>query len=846
MFRAPAPRLHASIAGCRVSADLVCPSNQPRGAAMAHLSSKDAINELMAIPWAGLQEQMAQDAAEAIAPLQEWGSDTGKKKVSGGPVDLVKYRLWLKMAEASLTTAIQRPPAYTELAADHLQLALPGEDSWSVTFDGRMEGRFRVWANPLGTTVNYLSVSFSVSQRVRIRNFRILFDVRLDSTDSSRPMLQEVSVSPRFDLDLSGLINANAAFGGFEVVARPDGVYQLRRELIDIDLDGLPNDIAEASLNADLLVTLLPAIEIKIDGALSVKLPEVGRQSLDFKMTIPTSVELPEELGDQLPLLPSDLPRSWGEEYRDDIEDAPAGTDWYGPALEIEDGILANLPRGQVYELLHRRIRGPIVAGSPGLPETGRASGRLSSPSAPGRAETGVIATTIYEGYEDTAIWTGHLLAAEAFRYAAAQTDASRATALERARFVLNGISKLFEVTQPTRPVFGALRRPKMTGLFARASLPESVETQTDPPFDDPPSHTADRYYGPVTLDGEVWYGFGRADRPPSRDSYIGLILGFTSAYTLISDPEFRGKVGELAAAMVSYVLDNGFNVPTPPKDRILTSFFHQFHHQLAVLQLGKTIGHDQATELYERVASAAAYAWIPVWGTTLEPLQKYYKFNLSHGALGVSLYLESEPEIRAGYRRAFHQLRRSTRHHRNAYFNLIRVLTEQPPERDGALAEPAGYNPSLTVAEETRACLWEWLRRRAAVAVDGMPREKTPDEAYLKALYPDQVARYEPAFPNLEAGPVPTVEEAGPLWACRFALPVDKRPGRKQDFMWQRSPFSTGIRLGRGAFMLSSLSIRRSVTISEGNPDLQAPGVDYLLAVWMAAYLGVIPPMGD
>ncbi|HZG47690.1 MAG TPA: hypothetical protein VEZ41_15685 [Allosphingosinicella sp.] len=71
--------------------------------------------------------------------------------------------------------------------------------------------------------------------------------------------------------------------------------------------------------------------------------------------------------------------------------------------------------------------------------------------------------------------------------------------------------------------------------------------------------------------------------------------------------------------------------------------------------------------------------------------------------------------------------------------------------------------------------------------------------------------------------------------WRSVSALPCDKRTGRDMDFMWQRDPFQTGISVDEAT---------GKVSVDEGDfreGVLEAPGVDYLLACWMAAYLGVV-----
>jgi hypothetical protein len=50
-------------------------------------------------------------------------------------------------------------------------------------------------------------------------------------------------------------------------------------------------------------------------------------------------------------------------------------------------------------------------------------------------------------------------------------------------------------------------------------------------------------------------------------------------------------------------------------------------------------------------------------------------------------------------------------------------------------------------------------------------------------------------------------------------------------DFLWQRDPFQTGIRVDDAG----------NVSVDPGRPEIEVPGVDYLLACYAADYLGVV-----
>ena len=358
----------------------------------------------------------------------------------------------------------------------------------------------------------------------------------------------------------------------------------------------------------------------------------------------------------------------------------------------------------------------------------------------------------------------------------------------------------------------------RVPGLFARAALPDDSPFQTNPPMttstevpgtDECHPGKEDTYYPSTQIDGVAWSGFGRGQYPTSRDSYMGLTLGLACAYVLV--PPVQPAVRVMATRMIKFLLKHGWNVPTPPNQRIITTFFHEFHHQLALLRLGKTLNPGVFGNLYDHFAKAADFIWVPVWGTTLDPLAKYYKFNLTHAALGVLLFLEDKPSVRKHYWAAFRMLRRATCHHRNAHFNLIRVLAALPAERAHALTERSCFDHCVSLRDETRALLRDWLIRRCCISGPlGLPTERPPDPAYLENLYRRKLQRqYTPI----------TETEPNCNWVSVWPLPVHKRAAFGVDFVWQRPPFQTDTMVCR-----HNPKYGGTPAVDAGRPDLEGP----------------------
>ena len=112
-----------------------------------------------------------------------------------------------------------------------------------------------------------------------------------------------------------------------------------------------------------------------------------------------------------------------------------------------------------------------------------------------------------------------------------------------------------------------------------------------------------------------------------------------------------------------------------------------------------------------------------PDWFSTADPLNGYYKYNLSHSYLGTLLFLESDPTLQSNYLAAYNIMRAATGNHRNAYFNLVDILIKA-----ATISSPSLSNPSLTLAQEYTSDLVDWVTRWNLVkGTSGLPMDSTP-----------------------------------------------------------------------------------------------------------------------
>lgn len=270
----------------------------------------------------------------------------------------------------------------------------------------------------------------------------------------------------------------------------------------------------------------------------------------------------------------------------------------------------------------------------------------------------------------DSAIWSGHYLAAEAFRYKVTGSQ----EALANIDKVISGLRSLVDVTE--------------TNLLCRAVVP------ADSPFADAISREEEGngiFRG--VLDGRdfLWIG------DTSRDQYSGVFFGLGTAYDLIDQPDLRAAIAELVTRMLTFLLDHHWSVVLP-NGRISTIFAQRPDQQLAFLQIGRRVNNSQFGFKYRRhLIRLASLIVIPIGYDLLDDHSAYYKFNLANINLFNLIRLESDSNAKRVYLQAYRLLRRTLDDHGNAHFNMIDRQIQGPDSRRDS---------------ETLSLLAAWLKR--------------------------------------------------------------------------------------------------------------------------------------
>ena len=847
----------------------------PPGIPDLPLDALDAANALLGAPWPLYIASPLQAAADRAAA----GLEAKPLASASGGVDGIGWNFSLVAHDVTPTFDLTSPPGFVnapllQSPTTTVTMAAPLTGTWDLGVTGDLA----VTAEALGLFSGETpSVGWGLGIQARLQA-----DVELDATTPAWPKLTQATVRPQLTLSGSGAIGFPPVNLGAVATVAP-GKITVSAPLTDLSVGIDPH--LEAALTADLTVEFeaIPAAPVDetgqpvmsaptmlttvtLLGSISFTFPSpVGRQRSPFALSYGALVPLPETLHRFLAItgLPGQgLPREIGKlpdgsippggqtpapgsfgivppnghvpvpapaaadagihlDGPTTVLPVPVSVDYDGTATLIDQGLQAtHLPYDAVFAIE------TVPSGS-------------QSPNPPGE---------YYADEEDSAIWTGHLLAAASYRYAATPTPES----LLLVQRLMSGIDRLFWVASGEVVKGGQTSAVSAPGAtFARSALPNTSQFgwwqaardilngrayyQRPEPRSDPVEPTI--VWRGVGCGGTGMGGDCTTDHPVSRDQYIGMFYGLYAAYQFVTDPDVQAGAQGHITALLTYLLENNWNLPLPPANAVCTSYLGAFDHQLALLRIGASVNPQAFQAAYAHVAAASAATWLAVWVTALDPLDGgYYKFNLSHAAFSPLLLAEDTTELRQNYRQAYDILRYATAHHRNAYFNLVRILVELPADRAAATAIPSGSNPDLPLKEEIQSTLAEYVRRLGmAKASNGMPTSAFPDPAGQLALWPDRAQPYAQLF------------EGNRSYVAPYCLPVYERNGSIMEFIWQNDPVTLMFSpdsvppLPATGVTLQMQQIQQDIK-NNSDPGRECSGLDYLLPYWLAVYLGVLP----
>jgi hypothetical protein len=362
-----------------------------------------------------------------------------------------------------------------------------------------------------------------------------------------------------------------------------------------------------------------------------------------------------------------------------------------------------------------------------------------SDPQSPGYSD--IVG---YTRAGDSAIWTGHYLAAEAFRFQVTRSP----DALTAVWQALRGTRALLDITG--------------TDALARCLVP------VDSPYaaaiqQEEGGHGI--YYN--TLGEQTYFWIGNT----SRDQYSGVMFGLSVAYDMVDDAGVRAFIRPLVTRILNYLLRHGWTVDMPD-GRISTTFLHRPDQQLSFLQVGRRINPQRFGWIYFVYRSLyASSVRAPIWYDNIDDHGHYHKFNLNYINLYSLVRLEeSESPYRRLYVDAYHMLRGRTGQHDNAHFNMVdRALTGENGTRD------AGTIILLELwLQRPRRDYWVDLRDRYAACGENRACSPVPVNERVNTDFLWQRSPFQ-----LFGGGAGAIETAGidyilPYWMARhYGLPL-------------------------------------------------------------------------
>jgi hypothetical protein len=341
-----------------------------------------------------------------------------------------------------------------------------------------------------------------------------------------------------------------------------------------------------------------------------------------------------------------------------------------------------------------------------------------------------------YGGYGDSAIWTGHYLAGESFRWAltkdpVAQTNTAR---------VLSGITDLLDAESPGGGHLSRWVEPmSWPGAAAQlASDPTAFQT---------------------TLHGVPYI----AGDHISRDQYLGVMLGLGCAYDFLDDPAQKKLAGSLISRVVDYLVANDWVAMQHDNKTESAPFIQSSDKMVAFTALAAHVDPRFQPER-DKLAPLVYTTWLSTWIGLIDPLGGYYGWNLGQGARYHAMRLETDPGRFMALERSHAMERRGIGHHENAYFQTV----------------DAAVNPALatTVAPEILDELRRWTARpRRDFALD-----LGNDPTIAKSNYSVPLS-FQKSASGTSGSLVPVTQ-----LEATYVVPVEKRPCT--DFLWQRDPF--------------------------------------------------------
>src|SRR5579884_1201976 len=254
---------------------------------------------------------------------------------------------------------------------------------------------------------------------------------------------------------------------------------------------------------------------------------------------------------------------------------------------------------------------------------------------------------TAYTHCGDSALWTGHYIAAEAFRY-----NVTRAgDALNNLKSALAGLKTLVDVTG--------------NSMLARCMVPAN-----SPYLASIQSEEASN--GAHTSGAWVWIG------NTSRDQYVGAVFGLAVAYDFVDDAGVKSAAADLISRLVGYLSGHSWEA----NGSETTTFLVRPDELVTLLDILQHVDPNSysAADALEKAALSGSVG-VPIDVDTAS-VSSYFKFNLDYITFYNLIRLSGGSS--SSFIPVYNKLRSYTAAHRNAWFDTIdRALNGANAARD-------------------------------------------------------------------------------------------------------------------------------------------------------------------
>jgi hypothetical protein len=427
-------------------------------------------------------------------------------------------------------------------------------------------------------------------------------------------------------------------------------------------------------------------------------------------------------------------------------------------------------------------------------------------------------------GGGDSAIWSGHYLAAEAFRYALARgardhaknnaqavvwnhemrRAKARIDALVNAAHRNLNISKNWKAKGIYSPALDA-----EAGILFRNSFPEGVPSWQQ--NQSPNRH--EKTFGPIRWDdGTNYFCQGTF----TRDQYTGCVFGLLTAFELVGpdDPALRARIRDDLFTMTDYLFRHGWAVvrpentiydPTPAVEPLINGISWVIFMAQSARHAAQTAGTLQDQAKWEAIWTETFATMGPMLEGSQSvlfssPSTGYYSYNLAHGQAYYNIRFEPNPAVRAYLRQCFSQTDSITKDDGNSHFEAITyALTGEPARLNLAIQHLAEWLPYYA----------RWSDAICMSCQCGNTIECIPE---------DQVTYEAKQLDGNWAVVGTTPGTSTRRRSARILRIADERT--PQDFLWQRSPYQGSGNLDR-----------------EARPNERNAGVDFLLPYYLLRY---------